>query len=245
MKAHLGQLPTLSVPQAGEVLYLYLATSQYAVSAVLIREDDEGVQRPVYYVSKMLQRAELRYTMTEKIVLALVNAARRLRQYFQAHPIVVLTNQPVKQVLLKPEASGRLMKWAVELGKHDISYKSKTVIKAQALADFICEMPMEMSTPELNSGGDTEGLTSGITLGEAVQKKSILFVDGASNEEGSGAGILLTSPEGKEWAYALRFNFKATNNEAEYEALITGLKMAQNMQAQHIDVFSDSQVVVQ
>lgn len=123
MKAHLGQLPTLSVPQAGEVLYLYLATSQYAVSAVLIREDDEGAQRPVYYVSKMLQRAELRYTMTEKIVLALVNAARRLRQYFQAHPIVVLTNQPVKQVLLKPEASGRLMKWAVELGEHDISYK--------------------------------------------------------------------------------------------------------------------------
>lgn len=130
----LRKLPTLAVPKPGEVLYLYLAASDKAVSAVLIQEDD-GVQKPMYYVSKMLQGAEVRYTMLEKIVLALVNAARRLRQYFQAHPVVVLTNQPIKHVLLKPEASGRLMKWAVELGEHDITYKPKTAIKAQALAD--------------------------------------------------------------------------------------------------------------
>lgn len=103
LKAHLGQLLMLAVPKPWEVLYLYLAASDKAVSAVLIQEDD-GVQKPVYYVSKMLQGAEVRYTTLEKIVLALVNAARRLRQYFQSHPVVVLTNQPIKQVLLKPEA---------------------------------------------------------------------------------------------------------------------------------------------
>lgn len=93
----------LAVPKPWEVLSLYLAASDKAVSAVLIQEDD-GVQKPVYYVSKMLQGAEVRYTTLEKMVLALVNAARRLRQYFQSHPVVVLTNQPIKQVLLKPEA---------------------------------------------------------------------------------------------------------------------------------------------
>lgn len=105
-------------------------------------------------------------------------------------------------------------------------------------------MPTEESTSEPD---DAAELTSRSNLGEVTQqeKKWVLYVDGASNEEGSGAGVLLISPEGEEMAYALRFNFKATNNEAEYEALITGLKLAQSMQAQRVETFSDSQVVVQ
>ena len=99
----------------GETLYIYLAITEVAASAVLIREE-EGVQKAVYYVSKRLIGAELKYPPIERLAYCLILASRKLRPYFQAHPITVLTDQPLRQVLQKPEAAGRLLKWAVELG---------------------------------------------------------------------------------------------------------------------------------
>ena len=81
--------------------------------------------------------------MIEKVILSLVFAARRLRRYFQAHVITVLTEHPIRQILMQPERSGRLAKWTIELGEHDIHYKPRTSIKGQALADFLTEMPEE------------------------------------------------------------------------------------------------------
>ena len=75
----------------------------------------------------------------DKLILALVNAARKLRPYFQAHTIEVPTEYPMKQVLHKPDPLGRLMKWAIELSEFDIRYKPKTAIKGQVLADFVME----------------------------------------------------------------------------------------------------------
>ena len=83
--------------------------------------------------------AETRYSEIEKLALALVVSCRKLRPYFQAHTIVVPTNQPLKQVLHKPDLSGRLVKWAVELGEFDIIYKPRSAVKGQALADFVAE----------------------------------------------------------------------------------------------------------
>ena len=73
----------------------------------------------------------------EKLILALVTAARKLRPYFQAHTIEVAIEYPMKQVQHKPETSGRLMKWAIELSEFDIRYKPKTAIKGQVLVDFV------------------------------------------------------------------------------------------------------------
>ena len=75
----------------------------------------------------------------EKLILALVTAARNLRPYFQSHTIEVPIEYPMKQVLHKPETSGRLVKWAIELSEFDIRYKPKTTIKGQALANFVME----------------------------------------------------------------------------------------------------------
>ncbi|XP_074342397.1 uncharacterized protein LOC141679939 [Apium graveolens] len=112
--------------------------SEYSISAVLVREED-GQQSPVYYMSKRLHDAETRYTSMEKLVYALVLASRKLRPYFQAHRVEVRTTYPLRQVLHKPESSGRMLKWAIELGQFDLEYMPRTVIKGQALADFLLE----------------------------------------------------------------------------------------------------------
>ena len=117
----------------------------------------------------------------EKLILALVTAARKLRPYFQAHTIEVPTEYTMKQVLHKPETSGRLMKWALELSEFDIRYKPKTAIKGQVLADFV----MEFTRAELIE--DTRA-----TPDLPIWKLSI---DGAANAQGSGVWLILTSPE--------------------------------------------------
>jgi ribonuclease HI len=229
LKKHLGQPHLLSKPKDHEVLYLYLSVTPESLSSVLIREEGEH-QLPVYYVSKALIAAETRYPDMEKLALSLITASRKLRPYFQAHSIHVLTNYPLKQVLQKPDASGRLLKWAVELSEFDIHYKPKLAIKGQALADFVAEF-----TPVPSFEVEMEPLEPQIWR---------LSVDGSAGETGSGAGVVLTSPEGHKLNCAVRFGFKATNNAAEYEALLAGLRLAREMQVKRLIVNSDSQLVV-
>ena len=136
----------------------------------------------------------------------------------------------MKQVLHKPEVSERLMKWAIELSEFDIRYKPKTAIKGQVLADFV----MEFTPTEL---AQTTHVKDDLPIWK-------LSVDGASNAQGSGAGLILTSPEGIDIEYALRFGYHASNNEAEYEAVIAGLNLAHSLEVDQLEVYSDSQLVV-
>ncbi|XP_071916252.1 uncharacterized protein [Coffea arabica] len=331
LKAHIVRLPVLTSPAQGEILFIYLTVGEEAISAVLVREEGK-IQKPVYYVSRALQGAEPRYTSVERYVLALVHAARKLRSYFQAHPVVVMTDQPLKQILSKLDVSGRMVRWAVELFEYDLSYQPRTAIKAQALADFIAEgvsFGQQESQVELTrdaaqteqAGGAAEvaqadksestqdaaearqaGEVAEVTkvtktskaeqtigaakaeqagepaeviqatkeaedrpsestaeagqventveVGQAAEKVGrpvptwTLFVDGSSSKEGCRAGFLLTSPMGDELAYALRFDFRASNNESEYEALVAGMMIARKLGAESIEVYSDSQLMV-
>ena len=136
----------------------------------------------------------------------------------------------MKQVLHKPEVSGRLMKWAIELSEFDIRYKPKTAIKGQVLADFIMEFTL--AEPAQNAQA-----TNNLPIWK-------LSVDEALNAQGSGAGLILTSPEGIDIEYALRFGFQASNNEAEYEAIIAGLNLSHSLEVDQLEVCSDSQLVV-
>ncbi|XP_016652663.1 PREDICTED: uncharacterized protein LOC107880143 [Prunus mume] len=230
LKEYLGKPHLLSKPEHGEDLLLYLSVSSTTVSSVLIREVGK-VQHPVYYVSRALQDAERRYLEIEKLALALVSSARKLRPYFQSHTIVVLTNHPLRQVLQKPETSCRLIKWSIELGEFDIIYRSLEAVKAQAVVDFLSEFtnvqPPSLPTDQLE-----------MSMEKKIQPNFsfwILHVDGASNQQGS---------EDNETQYALLFGFKASNNEAEYEALLTGLRLASELGVQQLRIFSDSQLVV-
>ncbi|XP_021979444.2 uncharacterized protein LOC110875555 [Helianthus annuus] len=169
----------------------------------------------------------------EKLVLALLHASRRLRRYFTGHVITVLTNFHIGTILQKPETSGRLAKWAIELGGHNILYRPRPAIKGQVLADFITEVSADkikecemIETPKV----DTE-------------ETWMLYTDGASNEDGAGAGLRLVSPENHEFTYAIRLDFKNTNNEAEYEAFLAGLRLAIKMGAKNLRAHVDSLLI--
>ena len=112
LKTYLSSPPILVSPSEGELLTLYLAVSDFSTSASLVRERDI-TQQPIYYYSRALKGAGQRYPKMEKLVLALVTTARRLRPYVQAHTIEIPTEHPMKQILHKPETSGRLVKWAI------------------------------------------------------------------------------------------------------------------------------------
>ena len=166
----------------------------------------------------------------EKLILALVTTSRKLRPCFQAHTIEVPTEYPMKQILHKPETSRRLIKWAIELSEFDIKYKPMTAVKRHILADFIMEFTPAQST-------EATQLASDLLIWR-------LSVDGVAEAQGSGAGLILTSPDGIDTEFTLRFGFQASNNEVEYEAVIVGLNLAHFMEADQLEVSSDSQLVV-
>ncbi|GJS28603.1 reverse transcriptase domain-containing protein [Tanacetum coccineum] len=108
----------------------------------------------------------------------------------------------------------RIAKWAIEIGEHHIEFKGRNSIKGHILADFLAETPTSESKKE--EARDTRDKEQDI---ESTWK---LYTDGASSYDGSRVGLILVSPEGREYTYALRFEFETTNNEAEYEALLAG-----------------------
>ena len=161
-----------------EVLFVYIAVAPHAVSLVLIRVNS-GRQRPVYYVSKSLHEAEIRYLPLEKAILAVVHGTRKLPHYFQAHTVVILTQLPLKAILRSADYTGKIAKWGTILGAFDIKYMPRTLIKGQVLADLVAEFaegPAENESKEHRMGEKLVGL---VTTQEPLQWK--VYVDGASN----------------------------------------------------------------
>ncbi|GJR13539.1 reverse transcriptase domain-containing protein, partial [Tanacetum coccineum] len=172
MKKLIADLLMLTAPKEMEELIIYLAAAKEAISAVLMTER-EGKQMPVYFVSRALQGPEINYTPMEKLVLALLSASRRLKRYIQAHTIVVITDQPIKQLLSNSEITRRMLKWKFKLEGYDIQYKPRISIKGQILADYIVERPEEESSDEL------------MIEPEELPEPWTLFTDGSSCIDGS------------------------------------------------------------
>ncbi|XP_068503767.1 uncharacterized protein [Phaseolus vulgaris] len=115
--------------------------------------------------------------------------------------------------------------WAVDLSEFNIRYEPRRPIKGQVYADFMIELSFEDSQFNLND------------------LQWVLSVDGSSNQQGSGVGVILEGPRGLLIEQALRFAFKASNNQVEYEALITGMLLAKELGAQSLLVKSDSLLI--
>ena len=96
-------------------------------------------QKHIYYISRALADVETRYSKVELTALALRSAAQKLRPYFQAHPVVILTDQPLRNILHKPDLTGRMLQWAIELSEFGIEFQPKLSMKGQVMADFVLE----------------------------------------------------------------------------------------------------------
>ncbi|GAU47137.1 hypothetical protein TSUD_379150, partial [Trifolium subterraneum] len=131
---------------------------------------------------------------------------------------------PIKSLLVRPDMAGRMLKWSLELSEFDIRYESRKALKAQVLADFVAEMTCSPSS--------TDGAN-----------KWTIFVDGASNATGAGAGIILENEEGILIEVSLALSFPTSNNQAEYEAFLAGLRLAEDVGAKEIKIYTDSQLV--
>ena len=231
----------MSSPVVDEVLFSYLAVTFYAISFVLLRVDS-GIQRPVYYVSKSLNEAEVRYLPLEKAILAVVHVTRKLPHYFQAHTMVILTQLPLKSILRSANYTGRVVKWGTILGVFDIKYMPRTSIKGHVLADLVAEFaecPEEMNVEKHGIDEKSIGLISA-----QCSTPWEVYVDGVANQRESGMGLVLVSLKKVTIERSLRLSFLATNNEAEYEALLMGMVMVQKIGGKMMEVFSDSKLVV-
>ncbi|XP_017426213.1 uncharacterized protein LOC108334788 [Vigna angularis] len=221
VKRILTSPPIMARPDDGSDLQLYIAASHHAVSAALIQEAPS--LKLIYFVSRTLQGAEERYSRIEKIALALLTASRRLRPYFQSHQVIVRTDHPIAKILRKPDLAGRMVSWSVELSEFGLRYEPRGSVKGQHLADFAAE---SLPPPE-------DSITNWL-----------LSVDGSSGKNGGGAGIVLEGPDGLVIEQAITFNFPASNNQAEYEALIAGLSLARELTVDRLECRMDSKLVV-
>ena len=179
LKRYLSHPPIMSSPVVDVVLFAYIAVALYAISLVLIWVDS-GIQRSVYYVSKSLNEAKMRYLPLEKAILAVVHVTRKLPHYFQAHTVVVLTQLPLKSVLRSVDYTGRIGKWGTILGAFDIKYMPRTFIKGQVLADLVVEFVECLKEME----GGSEKLDKGLIGVVSVQCPPPweLYVDGVANQ---------------------------------------------------------------
>ena len=248
LKEYLASPTVLCFPKPGEPLLLYLGVLDSAVSSVLVRELN-STQIPVYYVSHSLVDVETQYSQLEKHSLSLVITSRRLKPYFQAHIFKLVSNRPLRQLLQKPDHSGRLAKSTVELSEFSFEFLPRIAIKAQVLADFIADFsPSDLpDAPHQNLESEHCEPEPTLSSPDAKPKPSKwwkMFVDGASRLYCHGFRVVLISPGNLVISYELRLSFQTTNNQDEYEALLIGLRLAAEMAIPCLKVFCDSQLIV-
>jgi ribonuclease HI len=225
----------LSPPSPSEPLLVYVAVSKAAVSAALVREveTEKGkLQCPIYFVSEALAGSKLLYSELEKIAYAVIMATRKLRHYFEAHKVTVLTDQPLNDLFINKESSSRIAKWATELSEYIIDFGKRSAIKSQVLADFI----VDWTSP------------SSVTADEELVPVWEIRCDGDWGRKGAGIAAIITSPTGIKLRYAARLDYKdpsdrCTNNTTEYEALLLGLRKVRALGASNFLVKCDAKVI--
>uniref|UniRef100_A0A2N9HJV8 Uncharacterized protein n=1 Tax=Fagus sylvatica TaxID=28930 RepID=A0A2N9HJV8_FAGSY len=170
------------------------------------------------------------------------NDAMRLRHYFLAHKIQLMTkSHPIRSLLQRPVLSGRLAQWLLQLSQYEISTETPTAIKSQAIADLLAQFPGEDGSV---ISQEVPGEVGGALLVGMADSIWTLNFDGSSTSVSSGAGVVLTREDGETIAKSFKLNFPCSNNASEYEAYITGLAIAHEMGIKHLRVIGDSNLIV-
>ena len=214
-------------------MLLYIAATSRVVTVVMVvecKEEDRAlpIQRPVYYLSEVLSASKQNYPHYQKMCYGVHFAAKKLKPYFQEHPITVVCTSPLAEIIGSRDASGRVAKWAIDLAPYTIYYQPRTAIKSQVLADFLVDWAETQYLPPAPDSTHWR-----------------MHFNGSKMCTGPGVGVVLTSPKGDKLKYVLQVHFAASNNVAEYEALIHGLRLAKELGIRRILCYGDSDLVDQ
>lgn len=229
IKQYLTSPPIMMPAIPRRPLKLYISASQDTIGCLLAQDDENSVERAIYYLSRVLNDAELRYSAIEKLCLALYFSCTKLKYYMMPCNVYVVSKTDViKYMLSKPILNGRIGKWTIALSEFSLQYLPAKAVKGQAIADFLVEHPGE-EIPEINL----------VTL-----KPWKLFFDGSRHKNGIGVGILIINPQGNPTQFMFELKYSCSNNEVEYEALIVGLEILMNMKARNIEIYGDSQLII-
>ena len=201
IKYYLANPPVLVPPQHGKP-FRYLSTNDAVIGSALIQEF-EGKEHVIYYLSRRLMDAEIRYSTIEKLCLCLYFSCIKLRHYLlSAECTIICKDDVVRYMLSMPIMSGRIDKWILALSEFDLRYESAKAVKGQIMADFVTQYCGLMGALEIAPW--------------------MLFFDGSTCDQGVSIGIVLISPQGKKYEFSLPIVVTSTNNQAEYQALIKG-----------------------
>ena len=204
---------------------------------MLAQEDDDKNGRAIYYLSKRFHDYETRYTLIEKSCFAFVWVVQKLRHIVLLFQIwVVVRMDPLNYLFEKSALSGRLSRWLILLAEFDLKYVAGKPIKWSVVLDFCAENPVE--------GEDGKEDFPDEDILDVELRTWKMYFDGAINQYGNGIGILLITPEGSHIPLAIKLNFETTNNMAEYEACIFGMKALHELRIKEAEVFGDSTLVI-
>ena len=228
IKSYLTNPHILSPLLKNRSMKLYIAASEYTIGSMLAQEDENGIERAIYYLSKVLNNAETRYHPSEKLCLCLYFSCTKLKHYRKPFDVYVYSHfDIIKHMLSKPNLHSRVDKWALALTECSLTYQSLMSIKGQIVADFIADHSIVEPLPNF--------------IDDQPWK---LYFDGSSHKNGTGIGIMIISPRNIPTKFKFRLNQFCSNNEAEYEALITGLEILLELGARYVEIRGDSELVL-
>jgi hypothetical protein len=217
IKRYLRSPPVLRMPKEGKEFRLIVA-SQERMIGVMLTQEDGGKDFVIAYLSRRLLDTEARYKFIEKMCLSLYYACTKLRRYLLTSSCTIMCQYDIiKYMLQRPILSGSMGKWAFALVEYDLEYERLTSKGGQVVVDFIVEHRIELE----NDVGSVD---------EDVWK---LFFDDSVHNKGHGIGCFIVSPNGVEYELSIWLEFECTNNQAEYEALLSGLPALVDMEAKN------------
>jgi hypothetical protein len=223
--------PVLQAPKSGVPFRFYIEAEQSVIGAVLTQETD-GREYVVAYESRRLLDAETRYTFIEKLCLSLYYDCTKLSHYLLSSTCYFACQTDIINYMLqKPILSGRVSKWAYALVEYDLHCEPIKSMRGQIVDDFIVENRIDKQLD--------------LDVGYVTFIPWKLHFDGSACRSGCGVGIIIISPNGAIFEALSRLNYKYTNNQIEYEALLFGLQILHDMGVKHVEAYGDSLLVVQ